>query len=81
VQQPPRDETWTKPRRSETPAQEVYPDSRSEVHTRPPPPPDYIRGPSAVHGDDAMDIGGAGVEEIVLSPESNFHILNRAEAQ
>lgn len=28
-----------------------------------------------------MDIGGTGVEEIVLSSEGNFHVLNRAEAQ
>jgi hypothetical protein len=29
-----------------------------------------------------MDIGGAGVKEIILSsPEGNFHVLNGAEAR
>jgi hypothetical protein len=81
VQQPPRDETRTEPRRPEMPAHEAYKDSRSKVYRRPLPPPDYIRGPSTVHGDDAMDIEGAGVEEIVLSSlEGNFYVLNRVEA-
>jgi hypothetical protein len=71
VQQHSRDETWTEPRRPETPAQEAHRDSPPEVQTRSPPLPDYIRGPSAVHGDDAMDIGGVGVVKIVLSsPDS-----------
>jgi hypothetical protein len=80
MQQTPRAETRTEPPRPETPAQEPDGDSRPEVQTRPPPPPDYIRGPSAVHGDDAMDTGGAGVDEILLStPEGNFHVSNTAE--
>jgi hypothetical protein len=56
VQQPPRDETRTVPRRSKTLAQEAHRDSRPEVQMRPPPPPDYIRGPSALHGDLGGDI-------------------------
>jgi hypothetical protein len=81
VQQPPRDETRTEPRQPETPAQEADKDSRPEVQTRPPPPPDYLRGLSAVYGNDTMDTRGAGVDEILLSsPEGNFHVLNRAEA-
>jgi hypothetical protein len=65
------------------PAQEAHKDSCLEVHTQPPPPPDYIRGPSTMHGDDAMDIGGTAMEEIILSsPEGgNFHVLNRAEVR
>jgi hypothetical protein len=81
MQQTPRAETRTEPPRPETPAQEPDGDSRPEVQRRPPPPPDYIRGASAVHGDDAMDTGGARVDEILLStPEGNFHVSNTAEA-
>ena len=68
-------------RQPETLAQEVYRDNLPEKHTWLPPPLDYIKGWSAMHGDDTIDIGGAGVDEVLLlSPKDNLHILNRAEA-
>jgi hypothetical protein len=52
------------------PAQVAYRYNSPEVHTQPLPSPEYIRGPSALYRDDALDIGGVAVEEIV-------HVLSR----
>jgi hypothetical protein len=65
------------------PTEEAERDSREDVQTWPPPPLNYIRGSSAVHGDiDDMDIGTVQVEEILLSfgDNGNFHISKRAGA-